>query len=164
MRCLDCRRIINSSDAKNAVRLKDDEGRVQGVIHFKCSMIRKRHERMRGRGKWRDESPSVYTEAMSRKSRDDLSPAELERIEQAESRYAELRARVKSGDATGEEKTELGDLATARDGEELDMDALELTGAEEKAREAQATVSREREKEAAPTTWDDWRGPESAEL
>ncbi len=164
MICTECRRPIRASETARAHVIKDEKGRVKEALHNKCVLKREKRARRGELGRWRVDSPTAYVEALRHRNRDDLDDEERERVRVAEERYLALVARVKQGAATDEDRVELDDLAVARDGETLDYSALELEGAEEQARAANEAMQKEREKESAPESWDDWRGESRAEI
>lgn len=125
MRCRLCKLRFSKQQTRKAVSLYDEQGRLEGMCHFKCVYIAKK----RGwigqdpvNGRYFETSPTSWDQI--RRTSDDLTTEEQERLVLAESEYAALQARLKEIElqAALEERPSRWD--DWRSPETLDLDEL----------------------------------------
>lgn len=98
MRCRLCKGRFTKQQTRKAVEVYDTEGRLDGVIHFKCSYIAKKHRWISedGSGRYFKTSPTSWDQI--RRTADDLALeerqaeiAEQSALEERPSRFDDWR-------------------------------------------------------------------------
>lgn len=161
-----CRQDIKPIQVRKAVTLKDDNGKVTGMLHNKCYYVAIKQKRMGANGR-HGEPPTAYEVALNRRTASDLTAEALETREKAQAAYDAMVARRADLAAQIEHATAKGHHSASMTLQELmDQIAVELEELEtaKHLAEHQAELAAERAKEDDRSEFTDWRDPTEAEI
>lgn len=155
MKCQHCRKTITGTEAKKAVLVKNEAGKLKYALHYKCSHVRRRRAQLDADD--RANAPTAYQMAATRQNADDVTEEARKRRERAEQELAALREL--------QAKRELLTEPTPDEHGAVSLDDLIHEKEQEVVLHArQEEIAAEREKEDRPDSFSDWREPAETEI